>query len=167
MSLLNAAHLDHQSFLVKDLDAEATRLSNTLGVTFKVWSISPEICLVHGQMEPYSFKVAIAPIGTSNIEIIAPLKGNSVLKEHLEKKGEGYHHSGITFHDYNSFMNAKDNLMNKGFKPVQYGKTREAFEFGYFQLPTAGIIIELLYIDTMPQPDAVIFERVSENEIGS
>ncbi|TMU50405.1 VOC family protein [Flagellimonas algicola] len=156
MLTIETAHLDHQSFLVQDLEIEAKTLSDLLGLSFNVWTITPEICMVNEKIQPYAFKVAIAPIGTSSIELISPLRGNSILQQDLKIKGVGYHHSGITFNDHRSFANAKIDLIAKGYKPVQYGKTKGAFEFGYFRLPTAGITIELLYIDTMPQPDAII-----------
>lgn len=158
-SITHAAHLHHQSFLVKDLESEAATLTNIMGITFNVFKIAPEICLVNGDFKPYSFKVAIASIGTSNLELISPFAGESILDQHLASRGEGYHHSGISFYDHSAFVSAKSDLIAKGFKPIQYGKTESAFEFGYFQLPIAGIIVELLYIEKMPEPDSTIVKR--------
>ena len=158
-SISHSAHLHHQSFVVKDLESEAAMLANIMGLTFNVWKIAPEVCLVNGDFKPYSFKVAIAAIGTSSLELISPISGESALDHHLARHGEGYHHSGILFYDHSSFISAKNDLIAKGFKSVQYGKTEGAFEFGYFQLPSAGITLELLHIEKMPDPDSTIIKQ--------
>lgn len=52
---------------------------------------------MHGRNVPFSLRIAIAPIRSSNYELIEPVSGDSVYVEHLQSKGEGFHHTCIAY----------------------------------------------------------------------
>jgi len=39
---------------------------------------------------------------------------------------------------------------------IQHGLTEGAFEFCYFELPVAGMIVEMLYLKELPPPEMII-----------
>ena len=47
---------------------------------------------LHGQPTDYSMKLAFAQVDKVQIELIQPLEGPSIYKEHLANKGTGFHH---------------------------------------------------------------------------
>ena len=156
MAITDSATLHHTCFLVKDLESSAEGLSTALSVSWNVWTLAPENCFVNGQPAKFSFRVALAQIGDSSLELLSPHSGESVYVEHLKTNGEGYHHSCLAYADLETMQSAKAELLDKGYKMIQHGYTEGAFEFCYFELPVAGIIMELLYLKELPLPEKTI-----------
>lgn len=156
MSVSNSATLHHTSILVKDLEKTALALVKSLSVSWNIWTIAPENCFVNGEPSPFSFRAAFAQVGNSTLELIAPHTGHSVYNEHLQSKGEGYHHSCFAYADLGSMQSARDELKQQGYKMIQHGYTAGFFEFCYFELTEPKVLIELLYIKELPPPEKTI-----------
>ena len=144
---------------MRDIGFVAGNISHTLGIDFDTWTIQPEVCRYGDSEDPYAFKIAIATIGNSKLELISPTGGESHLNDHLTEKGEGYHHSGIAYSDYGAFEVAKTGLLQQGYLSIQSGKTKAHFEFDYSKLASASMIIELLWVEKMPESDGKILNH--------
>ena len=153
------AALHHTCFIVRDLEATARRLSDSLGVgPWHVWTIQPAEHKLHGQASPVSFRIALATCGGGAFELVTPVSGRSAADEWLEKHGEGFHHTCLVYPSLEAVRAAKADLVREGRELVSEGSAGDVFEFGYFRFPEIGSIVEVLYLDPakLPAPDAVI-----------
>jgi methylmalonyl-CoA/ethylmalonyl-CoA epimerase len=156
MGVGNTGSLHHSAWVVKDIEETATKLAHDLSITWHVWTITPEACSVHGEDVPYSFKVAIARLGDSNLELIEPLEGRSVYVEHLETRGEGFHHTCIIYPSRESMHLARDELASQGREMIQHGDLGDLGEFCYFPMPEQNSVLEVLNLSELPPPEAII-----------
>lgn len=156
MPVSNSATLHHTCILVNDIELSAAKLAKTLSVTWNFWTITPEHSFVNGEPSPFSFRVAFAQVGTGNLELISPNSGKSVYNEHLQLKGEGYHHSCFAYAELESMQSAKEELQEQGYKMIQHGYTEGVFEFCYFKLTEPSMLLELLYLKELPPPERTI-----------
>lgn len=151
--------LHHTCFLVRDLEGAAQRMSDALGIgPWHIWTITPAESKVHGQVSPFSFRVALATVGGGTFELVAPHSGRSVLDEQLEKHGEGFHHTCLVYSSLAAVREAKAELQRQGRELVQEASAGDVFDFGYFLFPEIGSLVEVLYLDAakLPAPEAVI-----------
>lgn len=153
------AALHHTCFLVRDLEGAAQRLSDALGIgPWNIWTITPAEGKVHGQLSPFSFRVALATVGGGTFELITPHSGRSVYDEQLETHGEGFHHTCLVYPSLEAVREAKAELQRQGREVVQEASGGDVFEFGYIRFPEIGSLVEILYLDPtkLPAPEAVI-----------
>ena len=153
------AAFHHTCFLVRDLEGTAQRLSDALGIDlWNIWTIEPAHCMVHGQESSFSFRVALATVGGGTIELITPHSGRSVYEEHLERHGEGFHHTCLVYPSLEAVRQAKAELRRQGRELIQEGSAGDVFDFAYFLFPEIGSAVELLYLDAskLPPPEAVV-----------
>lgn len=153
------AALHHTCFIVRDLEGTAQKISDALGIgPWNIWTIEPPECSVRGQKSPFSFRVALATVGGGTYELITPHKGRSIYNEHLEKHGEGFHHTCMVYQTLEALHEAKAELRRQGREPVQEGSAGDVFDFSYFPFPEIGSLLELLYLDAakLPPPEVVI-----------
>ena len=151
--------LHHTCFIVRDLEATARRLSESLGIG--PWTISllePTRSRVHGKESPFTFRVALATVGGGIFELVTPASGRSVYDEHLEKHGEGFHHVCMTYPSLEAVREAKVELLRQGREMIQEAGSGDLFEFAYFLFPEIGSAVEVLYLDPsrMPPPEATL-----------
>lgn len=159
MTMPAAAALHHTCFLVRDIEKAARAMSAALGIgPWNVWTIAPAVCRVHGRDNPFSFRVALTTIGGGTYELISPHMGRTVYDEHLERLGEGFHHTCLVYATIEEVRAAKADLVRQGRELIQEGHSGDSFEFGYFQFPEIASPVEVLFIDMaqMPPPEQVI-----------
>jgi hypothetical protein len=156
MGVGDTGSLHHTAWVVNDVEKAAKSLADSLSIQWSVWTIEPVACTVHGKDVPYTFKVAIAQIGDSNFELVEPLTGRSVYVEHLETKGEGFHHSCIFYPSRESARQARDLLLTQGRTMIQTADLGELGEFCYFHMPETDSVLELLYLSELPVPEKTI-----------
>jgi catechol 2,3-dioxygenase-like lactoylglutathione lyase family enzyme len=153
------AALHHTCFLVRDVEKAAQGMADALGIgPWNIWTITPTECRVRGEVSPFSFRVALATVGGGTCELITPHTGRSVYDEHLEQHGEGFHHTCFVYPSLEAVREAKAELRRQGRETLQEGSGGEMFEFGYYQFPEIGSLVELLYLDAaqLPPPEKVI-----------
>ena len=157
MAVATSGTLHHTCFVVHDVEKTAAALAESLGIgPWAVFTIEPAATTVRGLDVPFTFRIAIAPIGDSNYELLAPLTGHSIYVEHLEANGEGFHHTCIAYSSHEALRAAKAELTSQERELVQSGDFGEAGEFCYFDIPETGALLELLYLKEMPPPEKTI-----------
>jgi len=159
MAIPTPAAIHHTAFLVRDLEATAQRLSDTLGIgPWNVFTIAPAESRVRGEPSPFTFRAALATVGGGTFELITPHTGRSIYDEHLEKYGDGFHHTCLVYPTIDAVREAKAELRRQGMEIIQEGSAGDVFDFGYVAFPEIGSLVELLYLDVskLPPPDAVI-----------
>ena len=86
--------------------------------------------------------IRVAQMGPVQLELIQPLKGESIQKKFLERKGEGINHLGFFVEDID-IETAK--LEMQGFKVVYSGRYQNGGGFAYFDTDKfGGVMFELL-----------------------
>jgi hypothetical protein len=153
------AALHHTCFLVRDLEGTAQKLADSLYVgPWNIWTITPETCKVHGQDSPFAFRVALATVGGGTFELASPFSGRSVFEEHLDKHGDGFHHTCLVYPTLQAVRDVKTELCRQGRQVIQEASAGDVFDFAYFLVPEIGSVVEVLYLDAarMPPPEAVI-----------
>lgn len=157
MGVVASGTLHHTCFVVNDVEKTATALAESLGIgPWGVWTIEPPTTTVRGREVPFSFRIAIASIGDSNYELLAPRSGESIYVEHLKAKGEGFHHTCIAYASHEALREAKAELTRQGREMIQSGDFGEVGEFCYFDIVETGSILELLYLKEQPPPEKTI-----------
>jgi methylmalonyl-CoA/ethylmalonyl-CoA epimerase len=98
----------------------------------------------------FSLKIAIYNLGNIELEMIQPVKGESIYTDFIEEKGEGIHHIRFNVPDSESFIS---HMMEKGANAVQWGTgLQPGTQWVYFNTAdTLGFITEI--INTMPGTD--------------
>jgi len=139
--------VEHIGFVARDVERTAEMLSNYLGIKdWRILTIEPPVlydATFHEKKISHSFKVAVAHLNDINIEILMPIKGESVYTEFLREKGEGFHHICYLFSSEVELEEMKEELENKGGKVIQSGKIKgRGF---YYYIEKERIVLELLF----------------------
>jgi hypothetical protein len=97
-------------------------------------------------------------VGGGTFELITPHAGRGVYDEHLERFGEGFHHTCLAYASIEAVRAAKAEMRRQGREVLQEGWSGDAFDFAYVAFPEIGSVVELLYLDAsrLPPPEAVI-----------
>lgn len=99
-------------------------------------------------------KIRVADLGTIRLELIQPIKGESIHKKYLDAKGEGIDHICFEVDDINQ---ETENMIKEGFKAILSGRnTQGGGGFTYFDVDqVGGIKFELVQwpsISQTPRP---------------
>lgn len=101
--LAGIASIDQVAVVVRDLDAAMERYTTQLGIgPWNVYTYGPHLVptmTFRGRDQPYSMKLALAQVGSTQYELIEPLEGPTTYHEFLEQRGEGLHHLGYYVDD--------------------------------------------------------------------
>ena len=125
----------------KDLDKTLETLSNVLEI--RPWR---KYDVVWGKDEmqvgnPQTIKAAFADFGAVEMEVVQPIKGDSVWARQLEAKGEGVHHIAV---DVQSIEQTAARLAEKGVGIVQWGWKGPLGHAFLDPEKTGGVYFELL-----------------------
>lgn len=159
MTMPDAVALHHTAFVVRDLEGAAQGLSDALRIgPWNLWTIEPAECYVHGEPSRFSFRIALATVGSGAFELVSPHGGHSVIDEHLSRNGEGFHHTCLVYPTMEAVRAAKAELRQQGREIIQEAWAGDIFDFTYVRFPEIGSIVELLYLDAskLPAPERVI-----------
>ena len=128
--------------VVQDVDRVVTFFSQTLGIgPFKVIERERVGAIVRGKTTTYRLKVALAPLGDLELELIQPLAGESLQMEFAGAKGAGLHHLGFFVHDIQKYIDA---FAQRGYAVLQSDRTQSP-HFAYLDTEAeAGFMLELI-----------------------
>jgi hypothetical protein len=107
---------------------------------------------VYGKPVKYSMKLAHTRAGSTMLELIQPLVGESIYKDFLMERGEGFHH--IACYEVDDIEEATSKLCDLGIPVIQSGRWEGAY-FTYMGTEKLlGGIIEFVKRSTsFPEPE--------------
>jgi methylmalonyl-CoA/ethylmalonyl-CoA epimerase len=90
--------------VVRDIDKAIDYYSNTFGIgPFRTIMFNPEKHWVNGKPYPVTLKLAFAPMGSVELELLQPLS-EGPHEEFLKTHGEGIQHLGFNIDNYDEWM---------------------------------------------------------------
>jgi len=130
------------SVVVKDIDM-AIGHYQSLGIGPFRWISLDALTekMQYGKPVDLNLKVAIAKVGSVEIELIQPVEGAPLQQEFLDTKGEGINHIGFLVDDIDA---EEANLAKKGLKVVQRVR-RQVGGSSYFDTREVGGVLFELY----------------------
>lgn len=141
---LRANCIVQNSWIVRDVDAAATRWNEVFGVgPFYIFrDFQADSLLYRGKPGELLFNVAIAQAGDIQIELIAQTSSAPSAYRDLVPEGqEGFHHIGIFAEDYDKELAEYD---SQGFARANEGRVGD-MRYAYIDTsPTLGFMVELL-----------------------
>jgi methylmalonyl-CoA/ethylmalonyl-CoA epimerase len=97
---------------------------------------------VHGKSVSYSMMGAEVHCDPIDFEILQPLEGPSIYKEHLDRKGEGLHHVAVVAPSCN-VNEALKGFKENGIDIIMSGRLGEEIRFYYLDTdPVLKMIVE-------------------------
>ena len=140
--------------VVKNLQKAMENYWKTLGIgPWSIYTYAPPALrepMVRGKLVNYSMRLAIAQVGSVQLELIEPLEGPSVYKEFLAERGEGLHHIQSRIENVDETLAA---FKEMGINILMSGKFGEG-EFYYMDTePVLGTVYEVVKRRTRPPPE--------------
>ncbi|SMH30887.1 VOC family protein [Mesorhizobium australicum] len=133
--------------VVEDLDATIRSYWETAGIgPWAVWTPALTGMRIRGEDTPYSMKLAMAWTDGFMWEVVQPLSGPSIYREHLDRYGEGMHHVLVQTgnHDYDDMI---AEASQRGCAPLMEGNWNGT-QFAY--LDTIGPLKMVLEVFRRP-----------------
>ena len=131
------------AWVTKDLDATEKALTTLLGA--KKWirvpdvRFGPDTCTYRGRAADFVAHISFSYAGDTQLELIAPVTGESVYSEVLDRAGPGLHHVCIEVDDVDEAIGSAE--------VVQRGVMPGGMEFAYVTAQAAGVpYIEIAHI---------------------
>lgn len=87
---------------VRNADRAAAFMEETFGIKCLVLQMPPARAILRGKEVDFITKIAIARVGSIDLEMMEIMEGDHIVKEFLEKHGPGLHHLGIYVDDLNA-----------------------------------------------------------------
>jgi len=143
-----APYFSQLAYVVRDLQAAEAWFEQTLGVpsTFRMENVTfGADCSYRGRPYDAAVHISLGYLGETQIELIQPVRGESIYTEFLEQKGPGLHHLGFDVPDFAASLDA---LRESGLEVVAQGRMGPGNEFAYLDCEGHGTsLIEILGFD--------------------
>jgi len=104
---------------------------------------SPDSCWLRGQPADFVAHISLAYVGDLQLELIQPVRGESIYTEFLAEHGSGLHHGCWEVDDLDAAL--------AGREPVQHGSMAGGeLRFAYFEHDLPGLpFLELVQVGAM------------------
>lgn len=131
---------NHIGVVVKNTDKTLEFLSSMWGLgPWQTFEYSPSKDeMIAG--EPFRLKIAFTKLGSTVLELLQPLEGNSIWAQALETKGEGIHHIAFSVSNWDEMVSR---LQEEGGRMVA-GAILKGKRWSYFETKPGGIIVEFM-----------------------
>ncbi|MBP2452086.1 VOC family protein [Mycolicibacterium lutetiense] len=154
------------AWVTADLDATEQALTTMLGarrwVRMPAVHFSPETCRHHGRPADFVADISLSYAGDTQLELIAPVSGESIYAEFLERHGAGLHHVCIEAADAEEFEARLRDAEGDGTPVVCQGEMPGGMRFAYLSAVGAGVpYLEIAYI---PPEIRAFFEYVKQEQ---
>ena len=142
---IKVSELYQVGIVVRDIEISMRDYESILGIsTWQVFDADPSVVsdvIYHGRPVQHRFRVALAMVGTMQLELIQPVEGDSTFGDFLNAQGDGIHHLGHVRVD--NLDEAVQTLEKDGFPCLQRGSF-PGIDYAYMDLTShLGYIIEL------------------------
>ena len=148
------------AWVTRDLDATENALTTLLGA--KKWirmpgvHFGPEACTYRGKPADFVADISLSYAGDTQLELIAPVTGESIYTEFLDSAGPGLHHVCIEADDVERAVG------ERAAEVVQRGVMPGGMEFAYVTAQDAGVpYIEIAYI---PSEIRAFFDYIKQEQ---
>jgi catechol 2,3-dioxygenase-like lactoylglutathione lyase family enzyme len=139
------------AWVTRDLDATEMALTTLLGA--KKWVRIPSVhfaadaCTFRGRPADFVAHISLSYAGDTQLELIAPVSGESIYTEFLDRAGPGLHHISVEAPDIDAFDAAVVDAERHGAPVVQQGVMPGGMRFAYVSAEGAGVpYIEIAHI---------------------
>jgi catechol 2,3-dioxygenase-like lactoylglutathione lyase family enzyme len=139
------------AWVTRDLDATEKALTTLLGA--KKWvripsvHFAPDTCTFRGRPADFVAHISLSYAGDTQLELIAPVSGESIYTEFLDHAGAGLHHICVEAPDVDAFDAALADAESHGALVVQQGVMPGGMRFAYVTAEAAGVpYIEIAHI---------------------
>lgn len=154
------------AWVTADLDATEQALTTLLSarrwVRMPAVHFGPETCRYHGRPADFVADISLSYAGDTQLELIAPVSGESVYTEFLERHGAGLHHICIEASDPEAFDAKLRDAEGEGTPVVCQGEMPGGMRFAYLSAAGAGVpYLEIAYI---PPEIRAFFEYVKQEQ---
>lgn len=129
------------AWVVDDLDATEVFLGDHFGV--RTWvrlegiAFAPDTCTYRGQPADFVADISLSYAGDLQLELIRPVRGESIYSEFLGASGPGLHHLCFETDDLPEAVRAAEAA---GLEVIQQGSMAGgAMEFAYVEGASAGV----------------------------
>ena len=136
------------AWVTRDLDTTERALTTLLGA--KKWiriagvHFGPDTCTYRGRPADFVADISFSYAGDTQLELIAPVTGESIYTDFLDSVGPGLHHICIEVDDIERALAERDAEV------VQRGVMVGGMEFAYVSAEEAGVpYIEIAHIPPM------------------
>jgi catechol 2,3-dioxygenase-like lactoylglutathione lyase family enzyme len=148
------------AWVTRNLDATEKALTTLLGA--KKWirmpgvHFGPDTCTLRGKPADFVADISLSYAGDTQLELIAPVSGQSIYTEFLDAAGPGLHHICIEADDVERALAERD------VDAVQRGVMPGGMEFAYVSADDAGVpYIEIAYV---PDEIRTFFDYVKQEQ---
>ncbi|WP_454790455.1 VOC family protein [Mycolicibacterium lutetiense] len=154
------------AWVTADLDATEQALTTLLGarrwVRMPAVHFSPATCRHHGRPADFVADISLSYAGDTQLELIAPVSGESIYAEFLERHGAGLHHICVEAADLEAFEARLRDAEGDGTPVVCQGEMPGGMRFAYLSAAGAGVpYLEIAYI---PPEIRAFFEYVKQEQ---
>lgn len=131
------------AWVTRDLAATESVLTSALGA--KKWirmpgvHFAPDSCTYRGEPADFVADIAFSYAGVTQLELIAPVTGDSVYSEFLDRCGPGLHHICIEAPDSDSLDRMLEKAERDGTPVVMSGTMPGGMRFAYVSAEAAGV----------------------------
>lgn len=146
------------AWVTKDLAATEEALTTLLGA--KKWirvpdvHFGPDTCTYRGRPADFVAGISFSYAGDTQLELIAPVTGESVYTEFLDRAGPGLHHICVEVDDVDAAIGTAE-VLQRGVMPG-------GMEFAYVTAEAAGVpYIEIAHI---PPEIRAFFDYVKQEQ---
>jgi catechol 2,3-dioxygenase-like lactoylglutathione lyase family enzyme len=155
------------AWVTGDLDATEKALTTLLGA--KKWvrmpgiHFGPDVCTYRDAPADFVADISLSYAGDTQLELIAPVKGESIYTEFLDTAGPGLHHICVEAADTEAFDAALRDAEQQGTPVVQQGVMPGGMRFAYVSAEQAGVpYIEIAHI---PDEIRAFFDYVKQEQL--
>lgn len=154
------------AWVTPSLDATEAALTGLLGA--KKWvrmtdvHFTPDTCVYRGAPADFVAHISLSYVGDMQVELIQPVRGDSIYAEFLRENQAGLHHVCMRADTPEALTSAIDDAEAKGAEVVTRGVMAGGMEFAYLSAPTAGVpYVEIAYI---PESIQSFFAHVKQQQ---
>jgi catechol 2,3-dioxygenase-like lactoylglutathione lyase family enzyme len=148
------------AWVTRDLDATEKALTTLLGV--KKWirmpgvHFGPDTCTYRGDPADFVADISLSYAGDTQLELIAPVQGESIYTDFLDRAGAGLHHICIETDDLERA------LVERNAEVVQRGVMPGGMEFAY--VSAEGAVVPYIEIACISSEIRAFFDYVKQEQ---
>ena len=154
------------AWVTRDLGATEAALTHLLGA--KKWvrmpdvHFGPDTCTHRGRPADYVAHVSLSYAGETQLELLEPVRGESIYTEFLDASGPGLHHVAVEADDLDHFEAMLVDAERGGASVMCRGTMPGGISFAYLSAAEAGV--PYLEVTVVPSEIRAFFDYVRQEQ---